>query len=140
MPTENWIAVSDNLIRHVWAPDDAAAGEREITVDPSWYADNGTPIDPVTGDDMSYVRTEILVPYGMAQHRYLSAESMTTDDFGVHFTMQAGEIVYDARTHSGHWATMTEQSFKQHAIGTLGLGKGQKYMRQFNKQLWKIEG
>lgn len=53
---ENWKTVADEKIRHIWVGDD---GE-EISVSPDWYADNGTPVDPETGDDMSYVRTEIL--------------------------------------------------------------------------------
>lgn len=54
-----WITIKDDKIRHIWAPDSAPDGEQEITVNPSWYAENGTPVDPESGDDMSYVRTEI---------------------------------------------------------------------------------
>ena len=52
----NWTTIADSKVRHVWAND---AGE-EVTVDPSFYADSGTPIDAETGDDLTYVRTEIL--------------------------------------------------------------------------------
>lgn len=55
-----WKTIPDNQVRHIWAPDEAPTGEGEISVDPSWYAENGTPIDPETGNDMNYVRTEIL--------------------------------------------------------------------------------
>jgi hypothetical protein len=54
-----WETIPDERIRHIWAPDEAPDGEGEITVAPSWYAENGTPVDPESGDDMSYVRTEI---------------------------------------------------------------------------------
>lgn len=57
-----WIPIPDDLVRHIWAPDEASDGEGEISVNPSWYAENGTPVDPETGDDMSYVRTEIMIP------------------------------------------------------------------------------
>ena len=72
--------------------------------------------------------------------RYLSAEDMTADDFGDRFTFAEGEIVYDAKTMQGPWATMTEKSFKVHGSGKLGLGLGQKYQRQANGQLHKIDG
>jgi hypothetical protein len=77
--------------------------------------------------------------------RYLSAESMTADDFGIPFTMAEGEIVYDAMTkrpdgRGGPWATMTEASFRVHGMGRVGLGIGQKYQRQANGQLHKIAG
>ena len=51
-----WIAIDDSKVRHVWVNDYG----KEITVDPSFYAHSGTPIDERTGDDLSYVRTEIL--------------------------------------------------------------------------------
>lgn len=56
-----WETIADDRLRHVWVPDDAPDGEGEITVAPSWYAENGTPVDPESGDDMSYVRTEVEV-------------------------------------------------------------------------------
>lgn len=55
-----WNIISDDKVRHIWAPDNLPYGEGEIAVGPHWYAENGTPVDPDTGDDMSYVRTEIL--------------------------------------------------------------------------------
>jgi len=72
--------------------------------------------------------------------RYLSAETMTKDDFGVEFTNLEGEIIYDAATVHGPWATMTQTSFDTHGRGTLGLGKGQKYQRNAAGELHKIEG
>ena len=50
-----WKTIADDKIRHIWAD-----GEGEISIEPHWYAENGTPVDPETGEDMSYVRTEIL--------------------------------------------------------------------------------
>jgi hypothetical protein len=73
--------------------------------------------------------------------RYLTAENMTKDDFGHGFTNQKGEVIYDARTkYRGQWATMTEDSFKIHGHGLLGQGFGQKYVRQENGELHKVEG
>lgn len=75
--------------------------------------------------------------------RFLSAEVIDADDFGVPFTKKTGEVVYDAATiyRGGQWATMTQSSYEAHAakIG-LGMGKGQKYVRQENGQLHKVEG
>jgi len=55
-----WKTISDDKVRHVWANPD---GTGEITVDPSFYAESGTPVcDSDTefeGEDMIYVRTEI---------------------------------------------------------------------------------
>lgn len=72
--------------------------------------------------------------------RYLSAETMTKDDFGVEFTNKEGEIVYDAKTGMGPWATMTEASFKRYGIGAIGQGVGQKYQRNAAGELHKIGG
>lgn len=77
--------------------------------------------------------------------RYLSAEKMHNDDFGDRFTMQVGEVVYDAATKMtngrlGPWATMTEKSYKMNGYGKLGLGLGQKYVRNADGELHKVEG
>lgn len=61
MNVEKWVTVKDEDIRHIWAPDESPSGQDEISVTPSWYAENGTPVDPETGEDMSYVRTEMKV-------------------------------------------------------------------------------
>ena len=55
--TPRWQEISDSHVRHVWARED---GSGEITVDPTFYQESGTPIDSETGDDLVYVRTEIL--------------------------------------------------------------------------------
>ena len=55
-PEEQWIRVPDTEIRHVWVGD----SDEDVHVSPNWYEENGTPIDPDTGDDMSYSHTEVL--------------------------------------------------------------------------------
>lgn len=56
-----WTVIDDAKVRHIWANPD---GSGEISIEPSWYADNGTPVcdsnSDFDGDDMIYVRTEIL--------------------------------------------------------------------------------
>lgn len=71
--------------------------------------------------------------------RYLSAEALDVDDFGVPFTHAVGEHVYDAKTHDGPWATMSQISFDVYGVG-LGLGVGQQYERQANGELHKVGG
>ena len=74
--------------------------------------------------------------------RYLTAEKMEKDDFGRFFTKLPGEVVYDAKTvhGGGQWATMTEESYKRHGAGVLGLGSGQKYVRNEQGELHKVAG
>lgn len=72
--------------------------------------------------------------------RYISAEKLTEDDFGVPFTKAEGEVVYDARTKRGLWACMTQKSYDQHGTGKLGTGFGQKYVRNAEGHLVKSEG
>jgi hypothetical protein len=67
--------------------------------------------------------------------RYLSAEGKTKDDFGLPFLMMAGEFVYDGQTKAGPWAMMSQISWEFYGCGQLGLGKGQKYVRQENGEL-----
>lgn len=71
--------------------------------------------------------------------RYLSAEDRSHDDFGMPFTNQRGEAVYDAATRMGPWATMTEANFKKYGRG-MGNGIGQKYVRDHLGHLNKVEG
>lgn len=59
---------------------------------------------------------------------YVLDETISQDDFGVPFTKQCGEVIYDAVTRHGPWAMMTEQSYQKHGL-RLGLGYGQKYVR-----------
>lgn len=74
--------------------------------------------------------------------RYVSAEKMRKDDFGDTFTMEEGEVVYDAKTSVGVWATMSQASWDVHAHPRkcLGVGWGQKYVRDANGHLNKVEG
>lgn len=77
--------------------------------------------------------------------RYISAEKMDRDDFQIPFTKKEGEVVYDAATEgrggrAGPWATMTQESFELHGLGRLGLGLGQKYVRNAAGELHKVEG
>lgn len=73
--------------------------------------------------------------------RYLSAEKMVKDDFGVPFTLKEGEVIYDAPTKMGPWGTMTQESFDLYSLRrSLGTGLGQKYVRQTNGELHKVEG
>lgn len=72
--------------------------------------------------------------------RYVSAEGREADDFGQKFTMEEGEHMYDAITVMGPWACMSEASFLAYGIGRLGLGLGQKYRRDNNGHLVKVEG
>ena len=72
--------------------------------------------------------------------RYVSAEKAKQDDFGQPFTGKEGEVVYDAKTKGGPWAMMTETSFQMFGHGRLGLGLGQKYVRNAAGELHKVEG
>lgn len=73
--------------------------------------------------------------------RYLSAEKIKTDDFGVAFSMLPGEFVYDAKTVSGPWACMTRESYEKHAhTRMLGIGLGQMYCRDQKGRLLLIGG
>jgi hypothetical protein len=55
-PYEIWVTVLDQHVRHVWK--DPSGNEH--FVGPDFYGQNGTPVDDETGDDMEYVRTELL--------------------------------------------------------------------------------
>ena len=51
----DWKVVSDVCIRHIWTGSDGG----QVDVSPDWYEQNGNPIDPETGADMTYSHTEI---------------------------------------------------------------------------------
>jgi hypothetical protein len=73
--------------------------------------------------------------------RYLSAEKMKADDFGVPFTNLVGEIVYDGcLAMSSQWATMTQESWEHRGCCFLGTGRGQKYQRNAEGHLVKVAG
>ena len=52
---ETWNTISDSAVRHVWRNKETL---EEITVPPTFYEENGTPMTG-DGDDMEYVRTEV---------------------------------------------------------------------------------
>lgn len=54
--TSIWKALPDKNVQHIWK--DTATGE-EFAVSPTFYQENGTPIDD-EGDDCEYLRTEII--------------------------------------------------------------------------------
>ena len=71
--------------------------------------------------------------------RYLSAENLDSDDFGVPFTQEEGEFVYDGRVKGGTaWATMSEITFEIYGVG-VGLGLGQKYKRNDEGHLIMVD-
>ena len=53
---ENWIAIDDTRIRHVWR---CASCEDEVNITPWYYQDNGTPVCSDCDTDMAYLSTEI---------------------------------------------------------------------------------
>lgn len=56
--TDNkWTTINDNRILHVWADSEG----KEVRVHPSFYAEAGIPCCDETGDDLTYLRTEILI-------------------------------------------------------------------------------
>ena len=68
---ENWRLIPDNRVRHVWKCDCKKA--KETNVDPSFYADAGTPVCEECGDGLSYVRTEIKDPIHKALKKAANA-------------------------------------------------------------------
>jgi len=58
------------------------------------------------------------------------------DDFG---SPIADEII-DGKTAMGPWALMTPKSFRLHGVGKLGLGLGQRYVKQDDGKWLKVEG
>jgi hypothetical protein len=59
-----------------------------------------------------------------------------TDDFG---DLVADEII-DGKTTYGPWALMTPKSFRLNGVGRLGLGLGQRYVKQPDGRWLKVEG
>lgn len=58
------------------------------------------------------------------------------DDFGAPYK----DVMIDGKTKQGPWACMTEESWKEHGLGLLGTGLGQKYQRQEDGRWLKVEG
>lgn len=56
----SWEKIEDSKVRHRWThPEGECSGDREVFVDPSFYADAGTPICGECGQDMLYDGTEV---------------------------------------------------------------------------------
>jgi hypothetical protein len=72
----------------------------------------------------------------MGMKTYWLSEVNENDDFG---DVIIDEII-DGKTKYGLWALMTPKSFKEHGVGRLGIGYGQKYKRQPDEKWLKIEG
>ena len=53
-----WETIKDDKIRHIWECENNKCDS--VYIEPSWYADNGTPICNC-GDDMIYSHTEIKI-------------------------------------------------------------------------------
>lgn len=55
------------------------------------------------------------------------------------FTQKIENEFIDGKTQMGPWAFMTPTSFRSLGVG-LGLGKGQRYVKQSDGQWLKVEG
>jgi hypothetical protein len=61
------------------------------------------------------------------------------DDFGAPIKHEVGGIVIDGKTKAGPWALMNPTSHQLFGCG-LGLGLGQKYVKQADGRWLKTEG
>lgn len=48
-------------------------------------------------------------------------------------------VIYDARTRMGCWATLCDSCYKRYGVG-LETGNGQKYIKNSKNQFEKVEG
>ena len=57
-----WQKIGDEQVRHLWSCDTKSCVKhgQQITVDPSFYSNSGTPICEECGNDLRYHGTEIL--------------------------------------------------------------------------------
>jgi hypothetical protein len=53
---QNWKIIEESKVRCWWR---CSSCEYDISVDPSWYQSNGTPMCTDCDDDMCYLCTEI---------------------------------------------------------------------------------
>ena len=53
-----WATIVDSRVRAIWRDSTG----KEHAIPPSFYSEAGTPVCPETGEDLEYVRTEILKP------------------------------------------------------------------------------
>lgn len=58
MSKQIWKEISDENIRHVWLDTDT---NEEVFIYPYFYEESGTPVCHESGNDMEYLRTEVLV-------------------------------------------------------------------------------
>jgi hypothetical protein len=68
--------------------------------------------------------------------KYWSGHIGERDDFG----MPIEDIFIDGKTAMGPWAIMSPSAWRQHGVGQLGTGLGQKYQRQTDGRWGKVEG
>jgi hypothetical protein len=70
------------------------------------------------------------------EKRYWMGTVKSRDDFG----LTIDRIMIDGKTKHGPWAIMTPSSWRQHGVGKLGTGYGQKYEKQDDGRFLKVEG
>jgi hypothetical protein len=62
---KRWKKVSNSIVRHIWKKNcDCETNEntKGVSIPPTFYEYNGTPICGECGQDMVYVKTEIRLP------------------------------------------------------------------------------
>jgi hypothetical protein len=77
--------------------------------------------------------------YGLSQTkvaRYWIGRPPQDDDFGLPIIDQ----FVDGVTKQGPWAFMNPVSYREHGVGRLGTGYGQRYKRQTDGRWLKVEG
>ena len=67
-------------------------------------------------------------------------DGMSECDFCATKLDQVGSIVFDAKTPQGPWGTACPKCFRTETLGRLGTGFGQKFQRDENLRLVKLEG
>lgn len=78
------------------------------------------------------------MPNEKREARYWLSPVGSTDDFG----QPISDVIIDAKTAYGPWALMSPASFQLHGgtNGRLGLGYGQRYVRQSDGRFLCVEG
>jgi len=53
-----------------------------------------------------------------------------------------GDVMYDGkvRAHNGYWANFSQASWEKYGCGILGIGWGQKYIKQSDGKWLLVEG
>jgi hypothetical protein len=68
-------------------------------------------------------------------------DSPTVDDFGYPITDEFIDGKTDPKgSFHGTWATFSPYTWKRYGCGTLGLGFGQRYVKQRGGSFFKVEG